>query len=144
MAIYRCAACGQLNRVGTPPGGEPVCGACKRPLDTAGAPQEVDAAGLREAVARSPVPVVVDVWAPWCGPCRQAAPLLDALARQHKGELLVLKVNGDDHPEASASLGVQGIPTFVAFRGGREVSRQVGLPPKDAFARWVGAQVAGS
>ena len=141
MPIFRCVGCGQLNRISGAREGAPMCGACKKPFDTSGAPQEVDTAGLRDTLARSPLPVLVDFWAPWCGPCRRAAPILDSLARQRAGQLLVLKVNSDDHPDAAAPLGIQGIPTFVIFRGGREAARQVGLPPPDGFARWIDAQL---
>ncbi|MBS2028127.1 MAG: thioredoxin [Deltaproteobacteria bacterium] len=141
MQIFRCSSCGQLNRIAAAREGSPVCGACKKTLDLSGAPQEVDAASMRDAIARAPVPVLVDFWAPWCGPCRRAAPMLDALARERAGQVLVLKVNSDDHPDAAAPLGIQGIPTFVMFRGGREAARQVGLPPPDGFARWIDSQL---
>jgi thioredoxin 2 len=138
MKIFRCAGCGGVNRVGQAPAGQqPVCGRCKQPLDVSGAPQEVDAAGLKAAVSASPIPVLVDFWAPWCPPCRRAAPLLEQLARARAGQVLVLKVNTQDHPEAAAPHRIQSIPSFLLFRGGAERDRQVGLPPPEAFARWV-------
>lgn len=137
--LYRCTACGGLNRIraGQSASGPPVCGRCKRPLDTSGAPQNVTGAELDRVVKHATVPVLVDFWAPWCGPCRMVAPALDEIARSRRGRLLVLKVNSDENPEASQRHGVRGIPTMILFRNRDEAERQVGALPKPALAQWI-------
>lgn len=135
--MFRCASCGAFNRVREPrPPGQPSCGRCQRPLDLSGAPQEVDGSALWRAVEASPVPILLDLWAPWCGPCRVAAPILAEVGRAHAGRLVVLKLNTEEYPEAGNQLGVRGIPTFVVFSGGREVARRSGLMPRQELERW--------
>lgn len=87
----------------------------------------VTAATFRAEVLESPIPVVVDLWAPWCGPCRAMAPVLDALSAQYAGKVKVVKVNVDDEPEIAAAFQVQGIPTLAVLRGNKVVDQQVGF-----------------
>jgi thioredoxin 2 len=143
--MFRCPSCGAFNRVPQPaPAGTPSCGRCRGALEVSGKPQEVDGEALTRAVASSPVPVLVDLWAPWCSPCRAAGPVLDAVGRAQAGRLVVLKLNTEQNPQAASSLGVRGIPTFVLFARGREVARRSGLMPMAEMERWVMEAQGGS
>ena len=128
--VFRCPSCGGINRVAAGREGVPACGRCHATLPTDGAPQEVSAEELERAIASSPLPVLVDFWAPWCGPCRAAAPLVERFARGRAGRVLVLKVDTDRHPQAGARFGIRAVPTFVAFRWGEEVARGSGVMPE--------------
>jgi thioredoxin 2 len=125
--VYRCASCGAFNRLSLlVPGREPVCGKCKASLDVSGHPTELTSANFEAALAAAPAPLLVDFWAPWCGPCRTMAPILEQLGRQSAGRLLVAKLNTDEAPQIAQKLRIEGIPTMILFRGGREVDRLVG------------------
>jgi thioredoxin 2 len=137
--IVQCPSCGAKNRI--PPArvaDSPRCGQCKTmvPLDApivAASGEELD-----EIVRGSPLPVVVDFWAPWCQPCRVVAPELEKLARKKRGQVLVVKVDTQALPEVGARHGISGIPTFVRFDGGRESKRVSGAMPADLLARQLG------
>jgi thioredoxin 2 len=142
VGVFRCAACGALNRVPDERlGSRPVCGACKARLDPSGAPQPVSGDALARTVASSPIPVLVDFWAEWCGPCRMAAPILAELATTSRGKVLVLKVNVDEERGAAGAHRIQGIPAFVLFQGGREVGRREGLASRADLEAWIGRTV---
>lgn len=124
---FRCPACGTLNRIAPEKTADhPVCGRCKGALDASGKPQEVDDAALQALVRSAPVPVVVDFWAPWCGPCRMVAPHLENLGKQHAGSLLVVKINTDEHQRTAAALKVQAIPTLAVWKNGVLVQQRPG------------------
>ena len=124
-----CAHCGATNRLPADRlGDDPNCGRCHQPLLT-GAPIALDDRSFDAFVQKSSLPVLVDFWAPWCGPCRQMAPQFDAAARQLKGRALLVKVNSDDSPQTSAKFGIRSIPTLVRLQGGAELRRQSGALP---------------
>jgi thioredoxin 2 len=129
VAILRCPSCGARNRVGPVAHGAPRCAKCKTML-----PWLVDAdTASFEAEAAASVPVVVDLWAPWCGPCRMIAPVLEDLVARHAGRLKVIKVNVDEEPQLATRFGARSIPLLVVLRDGREVDRIVGALPRPAL-----------
>jgi thioredoxin 2 len=132
-ATVSCPFCDTLNRVDLARlDAGPKCGGCSRPLRL-DRPQRIGGAALERIVADAGVPVLVDFYADWCGPCRIMAPVLDELAHDRAGELLVCKVDTDRHTAAASRYGIRGIPTVIAFSGGREVGRQVGVVPRAAL-----------
>jgi thioredoxin 2 len=138
--IFRCPRCGAMNRIALLLSErQAVCGKCKSELATSGAAEHVDAAALDRAIASSPVPVLVDFWAPWCAPCRAFAPVLETFAREQAGRFLILKLDTEAHPQAGARFGIQAIPTLVLFRDGKEVERVSGALPLGELRRFATA-----
>jgi thioredoxin 2 len=129
-ATVGCPVCRKLNRVDLGRVGDrPKCAACGKPI-LLDRPVVVGDADLDRVLEGSDVPVLVDFYADWCGPCKIMAPVLDELARERAGSVLVAKLDTDRNPQMSARYAVRGIPTLIAFNGGREVAREVGAVPK--------------
>ena len=126
-----CASCGRKNRIRPSERGAPHCGSCGSPL-----PWLVDATDATfDVEARAAPAVLVDLWAPWCGPCRTLAPVLEELARETAGRARVVKLNVDENPAAATRFRVGVIPTLLVLAGGREVDRLVGVHPKATIAQ---------
>ena len=124
-----CAHCGAVNRLPADRlADDPDCGRCHRAL-LDGQPVELSDLNFDAFVRQTTLPVLVDFWAPWCGPCRQMAPQFEAAARKLKGRALLVKVNSDDSPQASAKFAIRSIPTLVRLQAGAEIRRQSGALP---------------
>jgi len=133
-----CVHCGALNRIPAGRLGEdPVCGRCGQAL-LDGQPVELSDANFDQVVERSDLPVVVDFWAPWCGPCRQMAPQFEQAAGSLKGRALLVKVNSDDNPRTASRFGIRSIPTLVKLDHGREVARVAGARPAGQIVQFAG------
>ncbi len=137
--IVACPSCGQKNRLAYGRLREATrCGKCKTELPHVEAPVEVStAADFDGLLAASELPVVVDFWAPWCGPCRMVAPEIEKVAKRQAGRLLVVKVNTDEVGEVGDRLGIRSIPTMAVFRGGREIARTAGARPASDIEAFV-------
>ena len=131
-----CAHCGAKNRIASHRlADSPVCGRCGHEL-LEGQPVELTDANFDAVTAGTELPVVVDFWAPWCGPCRAMAPQFESAASSLRGRALLVKVNSDDNPGAAARFGIRSIPTLVRLQGGREVARQSGALPAAQIVRF--------
>jgi thioredoxin 2 len=144
--IVACSSCAQKNRVPFARLGETgQCGRCQAALSPPATPLDVASeAGLAALIAGSPLPVVVDFWAPWCGPCRSVAPEIEKVARANAGRFVVVKVNTEALPQLGARHQVQGIPLLAVFHNKREVARSAGARPAPAIEAWIRQALTGA
>jgi thioredoxin 2 len=129
--IVNCGACGKKNRLAFERLGDAVqCGECKQPIPAPAEPIEIaQTADFDHLVAKSSIPVLVDYWAPWCGPCRMVAPEVKKVAAHQAGQAIVVKVNTDVLPDLGQRHGIRSIPTLAVFEGGKEIARESGARP---------------
>ena len=136
--IRTCEVCGQKNRIAaTHLADTGRCGACKAALPPLGEPLQVDTALFDEIVQSSRVPILVDFWADWCGPCRAAAPEVARTAKDMAGQALVLKVDTDKNQQLAARFAVRGIPNFAVFSAGKLIKQQAGVVDHEIMEGWL-------
>src|SRR4029450_8206481 len=132
--VATCERCGRKNRRAAAAVGSPLCGNCGAPL-----PWVVDAGDddFADVVEQSTIPVVVDMWAPWCGPCRIVSPALEQLSREFAGKVKLAKVNVDEAPKLSRRFTIQAIPSLLLFQDGEVIARQTGAAPVHTLRSWL-------
>lgn len=136
--LIHCQTCGATNRVPKEKieqGLEPICGRCKSTLSTDNKPVTVTDATFSAEVERSPLPVMLDMWAAWCAPCKMIAPVIDQLAEEMAGRVRMAKLNIDENPVTARRFNIRGVPTLIVLKEGREIDRIVGMQPKSEIAR---------
>jgi thioredoxin 2 len=138
--VIKCGQCGQANRVPAAAAGTPRCGKCHEPLPWIA---EADDTTFGEVAEAAKVPVLVDLWAPWCVPCRMVSPALEQLARELAGQIKLVKVNVDNSPGISRRFEAQAIPTLLILRRGQVTARQTGAVPLASLRTWVSGALAG-
>ena len=140
----RCPSCNAVNRIPVEKiqqGLNPVCGRCKAPLP-ARKTMVVNDANFASEVEQSSLPVLVDMWAEWCGPCRMVGPVVDQLASEMAGKLRVAKLNVDENPQTASRFAIQSIPALLLFKGGQEIDRLIGAQSKGEILRRVSQALA--
>ena len=138
--IRTCSNCSTKNRIPSAHLADTGrCGQCKQPLPPIAEPIAVDTALFDDIITNARVPVLVDFWAAWCGPCRMAAPNVERAAREIAGRGLVLKVDTEANPQLAARYNIRGIPNFAVFSGGKLIQQQAGLVDADQMLHWLNA-----
>ena len=139
--IIKCSGCGTKNRIPKNRLHEgPKCGKCGRRIEVVGSgssPVNVTDGSFHQEVLSFPGAVLLDCWAPWCGPCKMVAPVLDQLASEYAGRIKIAKLNVDENPVTASNYGIRNIPTMLIFRNGKEVERLVGALPKPDIERHI-------
>jgi thioredoxin 2 len=142
FVLVACPECHTLVRVPEDRlGDEPTCARCKSPV-VPGFPITLDAQAFETHTTRSGLPVLVDFWAPWCGPCRTMAPMLDRVADERRTQLQVGKLNTDQHQELVGRLGIRSIPTLILYRDGKEIERRSGSSDFGSLTQWLDASLS--
>lgn len=137
--ILPCPACGTANRIAyAKAASQGRCGTCKADLPLVSSPVEIsDIEAFTALVSQSPLPVVIDFWAPWCGPCQMMAPEFAKAAAQAAGEALFVKVNTDEQPQIAGQFRIQGIPAFALIRDGKVTAQTSGFQPSPRLLSWL-------
>ena len=145
IMLVKCATCGTKNRIPKSRLHEnPICGRCRSPLSfskSPAAPVNVTDKTFNQEVLSHNGPVLVDCWAPWCGPCKMVAPVLDQLASEYAGRVKIAKLNVDENPMTASQYGIQSIPTMLLFKAGKQIDRLVGALPKQEIERHMGTML---
>lgn len=137
--VVACKSCERKNRLPAAATGVPRCGNCHEPLPWI---TEADEASFVQVADDAALPVLLDLWAPWCGPCHMVSPALEQLAREYAGRVKLVKVDVDTAPAVSRRFGVRGIPTLIVLDHGREIARQTGAAPEHVLRSWLDGALA--
>jgi thioredoxin 2 len=134
-----CLQCHALNKIliNKLAGNKGICGKCQAPLIFHQLVSDIDDIGLIKLIGKSDLPVLVDFWAPWCGPCKSFAPTFEAVSKIAQGKLVFVKHNTQSFPQSSQQFNIRGIPTLLVFKNGKEIARESGAQPLEQFQKWV-------